>query len=903
MKNHRYRSLLIVASIIVALVLIYPTVGWMLKSADAKAQALAEFKAEDEQRALEEHGTFDEFAFKVKRWWECHPNQVITLGLDLQGGIQMVVSLDWRELPERTIAAYREDSETDSDEEIEALVQETVYQQLVNRIADFEAKEPIIQKLGTNQIQVQLPGEKDVDRAMALIRRVADLDFNIVSGRDETIDVFTRVKAAYPDQFTAFFVRPAPGEPVGVNPENFDAAKAFVDKINTEPAVVPEDKLLAFGRAPKPGEPQRYSLYVLDRKPIHDGEGLTKASASPDPQNPANWAINFSFEGDGATLFGTATEQNIGRAMAIVLDGNVMSAPNINSRIDYRGQITGRFDAEEARDLAIALNSGSMAVPVHEDSTDIVSATLGADSVKSGVTSALFGLALVGLFVLVYYLIPGGIALIALVMNAVYVLAAMAYFDMTLTLPGIAGLILTIGMAVDANVLIFERIREELALGHSVRSAVDTGFSKAASAILDANVTTFIAALVLFQFGTGPIEGFAITLSIGVCASVFTALIVGKAIFDVFLDSGTMKSVKMLSMIKPDTHIGFMKVRRYCATLSAIVMIASLGLFGVKYNAGQMLGVDFTQGTNVRASVHQGELLAPGEISTALNAAGFNGPTVQQILSEDGSPTNKFQIRVGDVDDDSNSAGEFAVSERIKNAMSPLAGGDESNIEFESVKTVGPAVGAQLKLDAIMAIVASLIFISIYIGYRFHMNYAAGAMAALVHDVCITLGIFALLGRQINLPVVAAILTIIGYSLNDTIVVFDRIREDVDRLKGRGKSLREIIDLAINATLSRTLLTSLTTLFVCIMLFAFGGHDIEDFALALIIGIAVGTYSSIFVASPIVLLWDRLFGRKLSTEIAKGGEEGGSGRRYISPKKKKRTKKAAGEGDEGQAPA
>jgi SecD/SecF fusion protein len=902
MKNHRYRSLLILASIILSLLIIYPTIGWMLKSPEARAEATARFKAEDEQRALNEHGYWDNLAFKVKRWAECHPDQVITLGLDLQGGIQMVVSLDWTELPQETIDELRKDPNTDSDEEIAVLVQETVFQQLVNRINEFEAKEPIIQKLGDRQIQVQLPGEKDVDRAMRLIQQVANLDFNIVAGQDETVRVLTRLKQAYPEKFTAFIERPAPGEPVWVKAENYENVEGMIAEANSRSDVVPEDKMLAFSRKPKPGDLQRYSLYVLDRTPIHTGEGLTSASAGPDPQNPAQWAISFTLQGEGAAKFGEATEANLKRNMAIVLDGQVVSAPTIQGRIDFNGQITGNFDAEEAKDLAIALNSGSILVKPHEDSTEIVSATLGADSVKSGVTSALWGLLLVGIFVVIYYMIPGGVALLGLAMNAVYVLAAMAYFDMTLTLPGIAGLILTIGMAVDANVLIFERIREELKLGHTIKSAVDTGFNKAASAILDSNITTFIAALVLFQFGTGAIEGFAITLSIGVCASVFTALVVCRAVFDLMVEKRTVKTLKMLNAIPDNVSIPFMGIRRYCGVTSAILVIAGISFFGFKLETGEVLGVDFTQGTNLRVNFHQDSQVDIAGIRTALNDAGFAGPTVQQVISQDGTATNTFQVRVGDVDPeeqaDSNAP---TVADRLRTAMSPLVGGDASKVDFESVKTVGPAVGAQLKSDAIWAIVWSLVFISIYLGYRFHMNYAAGAMIALIHDVCITLGLFALLGRQINLPVVAAILTIIGYSLNDTIVVFDRIREDVDVLKGRGKKLMDIIDIAINSTLSRTLLTSLTTLFVCFTLFLFGGEAIEDFALALIIGIVVGTYSSIFVASPVVLVWDNYFGRGPGGDAAKHED---AGRRYISSKKKKRAKKSDADGEaDGQATA
>lgn len=910
MKKHSTRSLLIWGSIILALLIIYPTIGWMVMSDAAKEARTAKWAEEDKVRAGESYGYFTEVFHKVKRWSECDRDQVINLGLDLQGGIQMVVSFDWEKLSEEKIASLRDD-EGLSDSDIAELVQDTIYEQLVNRINEFEAKEPIIQKLGDNQIQAQLPGEKDTDRAVKIMTSAAVLNFHVVAGRDETYQVFKGLKEKYPNEFSSYLEAPGFDGMVWVKPENYEAARELVDTISNLPGVLPEDKMLAFGRAPRPGQEQRYDLYVLDKAPIATGDGLTSASSIPDPQNPANWAILFSFDSEGGAKFGEATEANVGRPMAIVMDDVVMSAPNIRQRIDFNGQITGDFSAEEARDLAIVLNSGSMLVKVDVDSVDVVSASLGADSVSKGVTSALWGIVAVGIFVLVYYMVPGGIAMVALVLNAILVLAAMAYFNMTLTLPGIAGLILTIGMAVDANVLIFERIREEMRLGHTVLSSIESGFSKAASAIVDANVTTLIAAIVLLQFGTGPIEGFAITLSIGVCASVFTSLVVSRALFDFFFESRKLTSVKMLSVIKPDTHIGFMRLRTMAATLSAVALIASIALFSMKLEQGKMLGVDFTQGTNIRMDLKDPNV-GIEDVRLALNGAGFDGPTVQQIFSDD-VERNEFQVRVGDVSTGAEQevAGQAAtvagsevktVSQRIQLAMLPLVGGDEAKVFFESVKTVGPAVGAQLQYDAIMAILSSLFFIVLYIGYRFHMKFAVGAVLALVHDVLITLGIFALFGRQINLAVVAAILTIIGYSLNDTIIVFDRIREDMDQYKGRGKKFIDIIDLAINSTLSRTLLTSVTTLFVVIILFLFGGADIEDFAFALLVGILVGTYSSICVASPIVLLWDKYFGRSITA--GDGGKGDDDNRRYTSSKKKKRKKAATANADgEGEATA
>ena len=891
MKKHTYRTIMIWAAIVVSLLTIYPTVGWMLMSPATRTAHLDKWAQEDETRVTEKHGYFQNLGFKVKRWAECDRNRVINLGLDLQGGIQMVLSFDWKELPEEKIAAYRQDSNTDSDDEIEALVQEIVYQQLVNRIDEFEAKEPIIQKLGTNQIQVQLPGEKDTDRAIKLMTQAAVLNFHIVAGQDESVQVFTRIKQQFPEEFATFFQRPAPGEPIWVKAENIERVKVLVEKISKLPEIVPEDKLLAFSRPPKVGDPQRYDLYLLDKKPIASGEGLKSANSMPDPQNPSQWAISFSFDNAGAAIFGKATEENIGRPMAIVLDDLVVSAPTINGRIDFTGQITGRFDADEARDLAIALNSGSMVVKVREDSTDVVSASLGADSVTMGVTSALWGLLFTGICVVVYYMVPGAIALMALTLNAVFILAAMAYFGMTLTLPGIAGLILSIGMAVDANVLVFERMREELRHGHSVLASIDIGFSKAAVAILDSNFTTFIAAIVLFQFGTGPIEGFAITLSIGVIATVFTGLVVGRSLFDFFYERRIVKSVKMLSAIKPDTRIPFMSVRNICVAGSTIVVVASLVLFGFKLSQGTMLGVDFMQGTNVRVDLQEDGLVDVAAIREALGVAGFAGPTVQQLMEGD-ALVNKFQIRVGDVDMKDAPAEALTVAQRLRGALDPLVGNDDAKVVFESVKTVGPAVGAQLRSDAIWAVVWSLLFIGLYIGYRFKLNYAVASVVALGHDVAITLGVFALFDRQISLAVVAAILTVMGYSLNDTIVVFDRIREDVDKFRGRGLKLPEVIDMALNSTLSRTLLTSVTTMIVVIMLFVFGGADIQDFALAMVVGILTGTYSSVFVASPVVIYWEQLFGRGPAAETAKVED---SGRRYIS--KKKRAKKSDPDGE------
>ena len=877
MKKHPYRAIMIWAVVIVALINIYPTVGWMLCSQETRDAKLQQWQEEDDARAAQKPGAFQEMMWGAKRWAQFDRERVINLGLDLQGGIHMVVSFDPKDLDEERLQEYKERKYTDA--QIEEEVQQIVLQQIQRRVNDFEAKEPIIQALGTNQVQVQLPGEKDVERARNLIKKTALLNFHIVAGVDETLPVFSKIKEKFPEQFIPFVNQPVRrGDPFTVPVEHFARVQRVLEKANANTEIVPETKMLAFSQAPKQFEEQQYELYLIDREPIARGEGLTSAMAIPDDSNPPYWQILFAMNNAAASSFADATEQNIGRPMAIVIDGLVISAPVIRDRIGGgRGQISGSFEALEARDLAIALNSGSMVVPVHEEFTRVIGPTLGRELIRKGVRSSVVGIVIVGIFMLLYYHMAGLVALAALVLNAVTVIAAMAYFDMTLTLPGIAGLILTVGMAVDANVLIFERIREELKLGHSLVSSVESGFSRATVTILDANVTTLIAAVVLMQFGTGPIEGFAVTLSIGVCASVFAALVVSRALLDFLVSSHTVSKLTMLSIVKPDTKVPFMRARMVTAVISVVVILIGLGMFTVR--GKDNFGVDFTEGTNIQLSLPSDTPVPVADVRAALMDAGFTSPIVQESADESLTSSNEFMIRVGDINapavDTDGTPGEASmmtsVAERMQQACAPFTtSGAAADVQIVDEQTVGPAVGAQLRKDAVLAMLWSLIFIVVYLTIRFELKFACGAVVALIHDVLITVGVFALLRRQITMPVIAALLTIIGYSLNDTIVVFDRIREDMGVYRGRGYKFLDILNIAINSTLSRTLLTSLTTLFVVVVLFIFGGSAINDFALALILGVLVGTYSSIFIASPVVYLWQVVQGKhQLSTDTGK----------------------------------
>ena len=471
--------------------------------------------------------------------------------------------------------------------------------------------------------------------------------------------------------------------------------------------------------------------------------------------------------------------------------------------------------------------------------------------------SSIIGLVLVMAFMLVYYRVSGVVAIISLAFNALLILGLFAYFNVTLTLPGIAGLILTIGMAVDANVLIFERIREEQVTGKSLAVCVETGFEHATSAILDANITTLIAAAVLTQFGTGPVQGFAVALMIGVCSSVFSALVVTRAQMDFIAERKLVDKLRMSQLVPAGTKFKFLEQRKIAAVISVAAILIGAAFFAMR--GADNFGVDFKNGTNVIVALNSPYAIEAGALRDHLTDAGFDSPTVQAYEEADTEYPNSFVIRVGETGQEEG-APSVSVSTRIQEALMPLTSNPSSADFDEEVnllrgETVSPAVGDQLQRDALNAIFFALIFIVMYLWFRFEWKFAFGAVVALSHDVLIVLGIIALSGREITIPIVAALLTIIGYSLNDTIVVFDRIREDLALNKARGLSFMENLNMSINRTLSRTLLTSVTTLFVVVVLYVYGGSAINDFAFALIAGILVGTYSSVFVATPVVYAW------------------------------------------------
>jgi SecD/SecF fusion protein len=463
-----------------------------------------------------------------------------------------------------------------------------------------------------------------------------------------------------------------------------------------------------------------------------------------------------------------------------------------------------------------------------------------------GVRAAILGLALVVLFMVVYYLKSGVIAVFALCLNILIILAALSTLGATLTLPGIAGIILTIGMAVDANVLIFERIREEFASAKKIRAAISSGYDKAFRTILDANLTTLITAVILYRFGTGPIKGFAVTLSFGILASMFTALFVTRLVFEILLRMRSFEDLRMLKFFSQPS-IDFAGYAQKALILSAVII--AVGVASVAVNYDSMLGIDFSGGSELLLEF-DGDVDVARVRDFVQNDLGYEGAQVR-LVDQEGGEANKVSIQSKD---------EIERGDGDKEGADKRVGAELGVKLLDSSYTrVGPAYAVTMWKKAIVAMVLSLAGIIVYIWFRFEFVFGVAAVVALIHDVLITLGIFSgifLFGpRQINLPIIAAILTIIGYSLNDTIVVFDRIREDLKIMKRL--TFKGIINTSINQTLSRTMLTSLTTLLVVLALLFLGGQAVSDFAFAMCFGVIVGTYSSIFIASPILLLFHK----------------------------------------------
>lgn len=702
----------------------------------------------------------------------------LNLGLDLQGGMHMVLEVDTSKLtpgeakdaPQRALEIIR------------------------NRIDQFGVLEPTINLQGVNRILVQLPGVTDRERAKEIVGKTAHLEFKIVADDPE---LYKKVTA---------------GETV----EGYELKKIKEREGKTEDILVAKDAVLT-------------------------GDMLVNATTEFSQQGFGMPYVSLELNKEGGDIFADVTGKNVGKRLAVVLDGEVYTAPVIRERIPSgRAQITGNFSIEEAKDIALVLRAGALPAPVRIIEERSVGAALGKDSIEKGIKSTLVGTVIVVLFMAAYYLVAGLVANLALMLNIVLIIAIMSFFHATLSLPGIAGLVLTVGMAVDANVLIFERMREEARLGKTVKAVINAGYHKALWAILDSNITTLIAALILFQFGSGPIRGFATTLSIGIFTSMFTALTVTKIVFEYLTDEPfNMKKFPMLQIFSERPRVPFMAMRKWAYALSIIVLGVGMTVFVMR--GEKNLGVDFTGGTLFQLEFK--EKVPVNDVRKALVDAGVANATIQQI-----GEGKEVIIRTGIA----------SVDETIGKMKEKL--GAEA-FQVMRVEEVGPAVGSELRGKAIKALLFALLGILIYVGVRFEFRYAVTSVIALFHDAIFAICMLAITGREISLSVIAAILTIVGYSINDTVVIFDRIREDKKFMKKA--SLMETIDTALNETLSRTVLTSTTVMMVVLSLFFLGGEVINDFAFVMMVGLISGTYSTVFIAAPLIIDWpSKKLGRK-----------------------------------------
>jgi SecD/SecF fusion protein len=678
------------------------------------------------------------------------------------------------------------------------------------RVDGMGVSEPVITPQGIDRIMVQIPGidVAKIEDARNQLKQVAKLEFHLVHKDSRTLI----------PQIEAGTAAPPPGYEI-------------VDYEMTR------------------GDQSSKSKLLMKRKADLGGEHVTKAGAFFDSRG---WGVHLNFDSKGGNLFGDLTKQVFEEKsqMAIVLDGKVQSAPGVEKGPIYGGsaEISGGSMAEkEARALASALQN-PLQTPVVIESERSASSTLGADAIRSGVAAGVGGLVLVLLFVVIYYRVAGLVAVVGLVINIIVLFGAMAMFGFVLTLPGIAGVILTIGLAVDANVLIYERLREELEAGKALPVAICAAYDKAFSVIFDANATTLITAVILFWQASGPIKGFAVTLILGIIASVFSAMVVTRMVFSWILRFNLVKRISMLHLISGQ-GINFMGRRKLWVGISLAAAIISTVSFITRYPHN--LGIDFKGGDFLLLKYS-----APVEIADVrAKLAPLNLPDL--VIQKESDPTSKTEFI--------SLRSPIDTAETIEQTLFKEM--PEAGFKEEAKDKVGNVVSGELLKSSLWALGLGMLGIFAYVTIRFEMSFAVGAVVALLHDIIITVGVFSLFGRELSLIMVGAILTIAGYSINDTIVVYDRIREGLK--EGRKGSVQSIMNASINETLSRTLLVSGCTLLSVAALYFFGGPVLHDFAFSILIGVVVGTYSSIFIASPIVLWWSGHKGGDLRTEVKK----------------------------------
>ena len=732
----------------------------------------------------------------------------IALGIDLKGGTTFNIRIQPAVDP--VTGEKRPITQQAIDQAVEVLR---------SRVDKFGATEPVITPAGADRILVQIPGlaTEDLDDVRKQLQEVAKLDFRVVDPESD-------MKLAA-----------------------IDAKRGILDPAWT----------ILDHKKEKPDAPSRRLL--VHRIPDITGDHIKSAYASYDLNG---WHVAVEFDKEAGKKFfelTAAMRKNVDR-FAIVLDNEIISAPTTQVEGGIAGGsciITGQYTDKSAHDFASKLMN-PLQNPVKIEEERSASASLGNDAIESGKFAGLLGLTLITLVMIFYYRLSGLFGNIGLIITILLMFGSMAMLHAVLTLPGIAGIILTLGMAVDAHVLVFERLREELAAGKSFKIAVDHAFDRAFTAIFDANVTTLISAFILFLLASGPVKGFAVALTIGVIASLFSALIVSRTLYAWAIEKFGLDRIKMMAIVQ-GTKINFLGYRKPAISLSLAIIVGSMAYFA--YRGDRNYGIDFKGGDLIVMEVQAGGTKpSDGEVRDVCEKPQPQGLGLKDyaVQSEKGA-TGLDYVSV---------RSEKETGLKVKAALFEKFPAAKFKVSQE--ETVGSLVGNELKKSSALALGLGMLGIFLYVTLRFEFSFAVGAIVALLHDVLITVGAFALFGRELSLVTVGAILTIGGYSINDTIVVFDRIRETIK--SGRAGSLHEIMNLSVNEMLGRTFLTSAATLIPTIGLFAFGGPVLRDFAFAILVGVITGTYSSVFIAAPIVLWWSKRGGRDLRSELKRGGQ-------------------------------
>ncbi|MEZ5804694.1 MAG: protein translocase subunit SecDF [Rhizobiaceae bacterium] len=655
------------------------------------------------------------------------------------------------------------------------------------RVNELGTTEPIIQRQGSDRILVQVPGLQDPQRLKDILGQTAKLTFQMV---DTSVPVQEAIEG-----------RPPAGSSV----------------------------IYSMDDPPVP--------YLIEDRVIVSGENLVDAQATFDSRTNEP-VVSFRFDAKGATRFGQATQQNVGRLFAIILDKQVISAPRINEPIlGGSGQISGSFTAQSANDLAVLLRAGALPADLTIVEERTVGPSLGADSIAAGQIASAIGAVLVIVCMLAVYGKLGIIANIALAANVALIVAILSVLGATLTLPGIAGIVLTMGMAVDSNVIIFERVREERKLGRSMVQSFDSGFARALATVVDANLTTLIVAVILFYMGTGPVRGFAVTLGIGIVTTVFTAFTLTRWLIAFWVRRWRPSEFPagLVHYLPLDPRVPFMRYRNIGFALSGIL---SVGVIVMMTMVDFNYGIDFRGGSMIEVQSKSGPA-DPGDVRARLNELNIGEVQVQAF-----GAGNDLMIRVQAQDGGDNA--EQSVVDKVRGEL-------EDSYDFRRIEVVGPTVSGELAWTGTIGITLSMLALLIYIWFRFEWQFGVGAVISTIHDVIMIVGLYVFLGLEFNLSSIAAILTVIGYSINDTVVIYDRIREMLRKYKKM--PIEEVINISLNQTLSRTILTGLTVLLALISLYFFGGEVISSFVFAIIVGVFVGTYSSLFIAGPLLILF------------------------------------------------